>query len=433
MKNYSVKGNSNLGLAAATLGFFIGFAAVSLYGPTAAIFKKVFIDLNPVLLALLVSAPSLSGSLLRIPFAAWVDTTGGRKPFIVLLVLSIIGMTGLYIVMAFFQENLSNYYWLLFALGTLSGCGIATFSVGISQASYWFPQNKQGVALGLYGGVGNLAPGIFALLLPNVAMPLLGLSGSYLAWLIFLIVGTLIYIKIGQNAWYFQLLDQGATKEEAREIASKEHGQELFPKAKVSESLIVSAKSWKTWALVLIYFTTFGGFLALTSWLPNYWMTYFSLNVKIAGLLTAFYSILTSLVRIYGGKIADKKGGEIVAVIALIIGLLGSIVMTFAGTLPLAIIGVILLGIGMGVTNAAVFKIVPNAVPEAMGGASGWIGGIGAFGGFLLPPVMATFIDKTGIDLSGFSRGYVVFIGLFIISILIIAMFKAFSNKKATA
>ena len=107
--------------------------------------------------------------------------------------------------------------------------------------------------------------------------------------------------------------------------------------------------------------------------------------------------------------------------------------MTFAGTLPLAIIGVILLGIGMGVTNAAVFKIVPNAVPEAMGGASGWIGGIGAFGGFLLPPVMATFIDKTGIDLSGFSRGYVVFIGLFIISILIIAMFKAFSNKKATA
>ena len=162
-------------------------------------------------------------------------------------------------------------------------------------------------------------------------------------------------------------------------------------------------------------------------------MTYFSLNVKIAGLLTAFYSILTSLVRIYGGKIADKKGGEIVAFIALIIGLLGSIVMTFAGTLPFAIIGVILLGIGMGVTNAAVFKIVPNAGPEAMGGASGWIGGIGAFGGFLLPPVMATFIDKTGIDLSGFSRGYVVFIGLFVISILIIAMFKAFSNKKATA
>ena len=164
MNNLTLKGNSNRGLIGATIGFFIGFAAVSLYGPTVAIFKHVFVDLNPILLALLISAPSLSGSLLRIPFSAWVDTTGGRKPFIVLLILSIIGMAGLYIVMAFFRENLNQYYWLLFLLGILSGCGIATFSVGISQTSYWFPQKKQGVALGVYAGVGNLAPGIFALL-----------------------------------------------------------------------------------------------------------------------------------------------------------------------------------------------------------------------------------------------------------------------------
>ncbi|MBO3320225.1 MFS transporter [Clostridium perfringens] len=413
----------------ATLGFFIGFAAVSLYGPTSAVFKEAFVNLNPVLLALLIAAPNLSGSLLRIPFSAWVDTTGGRKPLIVLLLLSIIGMGGLYIVLAFFSDNLNQYYYLLFALGLLSGCGIATFSVGVSQASYWFPKSKQGVALGIYGGVGNLAPGIFALLIPNLALPLLGLPGSYLAWLIFLIVGTVIYIKIGQNAWYFQLVDKGINKDEAKEIASKEYGQELFPKGKASETLLISAKSWKTWALVFIYFTTFGGFLALTGWFPNYWMTYFGLNMKVAGLLTALYSILTSLTRIYGGKVADKNGGEITTIVSLGIALIGAICMTFASTMTLAIIGIILLAIGMGVANAAVFKIVPNAVPEAMGGASGWIGGLGALGGFLIPPVMASFLNRSGF--AGYSQGFSVFIVLIIVAIGVIALFQALQKKSS--
>lgn len=429
MKNLNLKGNPNRGLIGATLGFFIGFAAVSLYGPTSAVFKEAFINLNPVLLALLIAAPNLSGSLLRIPFSAWVDTTGGRKPLIVLLLLSIIGMGGLYIVLAFFSDNLNQYYYLLFALGLLSGCGIATFSVGVSQASYWFPKSKQGVALGIYGGVGNLAPGIFALLIPNLALPLLGLPGSYLAWLIFLIVGTVIYIKIGQNAWYFQLVDKGINKDEAKEIASKEYGQELFPKGKASETLLISAKSWKTWALVFIYFTTFGGFLALTGWFPNYWMTYFGLNMKLAGLLTALYSILTSLTRIYGGKVADKNGGEITTIVSLGIALIGAICMTFASTMTLAIIGIILLAIGMGVANAAVFKIVPNAVPEAMGGASGWIGGLGALGGFLIPPVMASFLNRSGF--AGYSQGFSVFIVLIIVAIGVIALFQALQKKSA--
>lgn len=429
MKNLNLKGNPNRGLIGATLGFFIGFAAVSLYGPTSAVFKEAFVNLNPVLLALLIAAPNLSGSLLRIPFSAWVDTTGGRKPLIVLLLLSIIGMGGLYIVLAFFSDNLNQYYYLLFALGLLSGCGIATFSVGVSQASYWFPKSKQGVALGIYGGVGNLAPGIFALLIPNLALPLLGLPGSYLAWLIFLIVGTVIYIKIGQNAWYFQLVDKGINKDEAKKIASKEYGQELFPKGKASETLLISAKSWKTWALVFIYFTTFGGFLALTGWFPNYWMTYFGLNMKVAGLLTALYSILTSLTRIYGGKVADKNGGEITTIVSLGIALIGAICMTFASTMTLAIIGIILLAIGMGVANAAVFKIVPNAVPEAMGGASGWIGGLGALGGFLIPPVMASFLNRSGF--AGYSQGFSVFIVLIIVAIGVIALFQALQKKSA--
>lgn len=432
MNNMELKGSSKQGLTGATLGFFIGFAAVALYGSTVTLFKQSFVGINPILLALLVSAPSLSGSLLRIPFAAWVDTTGGRKPFLVLLILSIIGMFGLYIVMAFFKENLGQYYWLLFSLALLSGCGIATFSVGVSQTSYWFPQSKQGYAAGIYGGVGNLAPGIFMVIIPNIALPLWGLSGSYLAWLIFLIIGTIIYYFIGQNAWYFQLIEKGIKKEEAKKIASKDYGQELFPNNKISESLGMSAKSWKTWALVGIYFATFGGFMALTSWFPTYWTSLFKLSIKTAGLLTALYSIIASVTRIYAGKVADKKGGETTATLGLVIMLAGAVCMTFSSSIGFAIVGILLLAIGMGSTNAAVFKIVPKAVPQAIGGASGWIGGIGALGGFVIPPLMASFIDKSGESLTGYSTGFVVFIVLNIIALIILALINKIQKENVT-
>lgn len=432
MNDLELRGSSKQGLTGATIGFFIGFAAVALYGSTVTVFKQSFVGINPILLALLVSAPSLSGSLLRIPFAAWVDTTGGRKPFIVLLILSIIGMFGLYILMAFFKENLSQSYWLLFILALLSGCGIATFSVGVSQASYWFPQSKQGVALGIYGGVGNIAPGIFMVIIPNIALPLWGLSGSYLAWLIFLIIGTIVYFFIGQNAWYFQLIENGLTKEEAKRIASKDYGQELFPNNKISESLGMSAKSWKTWALVGIYFATFGGFMALTSWFPTYWTSLFKLSIKSAGLLTALYAIITSLIRIYAGKIADKKGGEATAIVSLSIMLVGAICMTLSSSIAFSIVGILILAIGMGATNAAVFKIVPKAVPQAVGGASGWIGGIGALGGFVIPPLMASFIDKSGENLSGYSTGFIVFIILAIVAIIILTIINKARKENIT-
>ena len=93
-KGMKVIGKPAQGLFGATLGFFFGFAAVALFGTTAAKVKDL-VGLSPLTVGFLVAMPSLSGSLLRIPFAAWVDTVGGRKPFLILLGTSIAGMAGL--------------------------------------------------------------------------------------------------------------------------------------------------------------------------------------------------------------------------------------------------------------------------------------------------------------------------------------------------
>ena len=130
-----LKGTPASGLFGATLGFFVGFAAVALFGPTAHRFKEVM-DLSPMMVGFLVAVPSLTGSLLRIPFSAWVDATGGRKPFLVLLSLSIVGMAGLTtIVTTLYPDRLTpNLYPLLLLLGCLCGCGIATFSAALVVA-----------------------------------------------------------------------------------------------------------------------------------------------------------------------------------------------------------------------------------------------------------------------------------------------------------
>lgn len=415
--DFEPRGSPTEGLFGATAGFFFGFAAVALYGTTASRFGEL-LSLDPMLMGLLASIPMLSGSLLRIPFGAWCEKNGGRKPFLVLMVLSVVGMVGLTAVLyTVYPDDLGTaWYPVLLLFGTLSGCGIATFSVGISQTSYWFPQDKQGWALGTYAGLGNIAPGIFSLLIP-FALSALGLPFSYLSWLVFLVIGTLVYYKFGVNAWFFQLRERGYDLDRARSIAS-EFGQEVFPEGTPKESLYRSATVWKTWPLVALYFTTFGGFLALTAWYPTYWTEFFDFGIRTAGLLTGVFSVYASLIRVPGGSLADRIGGERTAILALISLLAGAALLTGTGTVAFALVGTFLLGTGLGVNNAAVFKKVPEEVPEAVSGASGWVGGLGAFGGFVLPPIMGQFVTSMG--QVGYARGFSTFVVLALLSLVIV-------------
>lgn len=384
--------------------------------------------LSPVLLGFLVSMPMLSGSLLRIPFSAWVDTTGGRKPFLTLLGLSVLGMAGITgLLFSLYPERLGPaHYPLVLFLGFLSGCGIATFSVGISQVAYWFPQSRQGWALGVYAGLGNLAPGLFALLLP-LALAAWGLPFSYLAWLIFLLVGTGLYWLTGRNAWYFQLVERGFSREEATRVA-RGLGQELFPAGGLALSLKRSAAIWRTWALVILYFATFGGFIGLTAWLPTYWQSFFGFGSVAAGALTALYSILTSLARAASGGLSDRMGGESTSLLALLVMIVGAFLMTISHTPGLSVAGEIFLALGMGVNNAAVFKLVPFYVPEAVGGAAGWVGGLGAFGGFAIPPIMGAFVRSLGT--AGYATGFVTFAVLAFLSVVLVAVLKAAARRR---
>ncbi len=429
LKGTLIKGSANAALWAATIGFFIGFGSVSLFGPTAHLFAGIM-QLTPTDIGLLVAIPMLTGSLLRIPFGAWVDSSGGRLPFLILLIASLIGMIGLfYMLKVLYPAHLTHadFTWLL-VFGALAGCGIATFSVGIGQVSYWFPQHRQGWALAAYAGFGNTSPGLVALIVPAITVAL-GLWVSYLVSASILVVGLVFYFIYGLNAPYFQYRKAGMTYDDAVSKA-REKGQELFPKGNPLVALWESAIHWRTWPLVILYFTTFGGFLALTAWFPVYWKSFFHVSVMEAVGLTAGFSLFSALIRVPGGLWADRIGGEIVAIISLLVLLAGAFIMTYSQSLGWSVFGEILIGAGMGVNNAAVFKLVPLYVPDFVGGAAGWIGGLGALGGFAVPPLLGYFVAEQGPI--GYAHGMLTYVGLAIISLLMAVLLIWARPKKVS-
>lgn len=412
---YRIKGSPAQGLFGATMAFFIGLAAVALFGPTAKSLAQT-LNLDAVSLGFLIGIPSLLGALMRIPFGALVETTGGKIPNLILLTFAFVGISGLA-----FTINEPSFASLAF-FGAVAGFGVASFSVSLAQVSYWYPKKKQGTANGIYGGVSNLSPGIASLLIP-LSLGRFGAQNTYWIWLIILACGVILYLLVGQNAPYFQFKKQGASEEEARRLAA-ERGQELFPTGTAVQSLKTTAAYWQTWVLVGVYFTTFGGFLALTAWFPNYWQTNFNLKLfpEAVG-LTALFSIGASLMRIAGGVISDKLGGEKTAFAAVSVFVAGSVLMIFAGSsFPLAVMALVMLAVGMGVNNAATFKILPQVIPSAMGGASGWIGGLGALGGFLFPILQGLFIRNPKIADPGYNLSFVTYLIAGLISLVLLTI-----------
>lgn len=411
-----IKGTPARGLTAATLGFFFGSAAISLFGPSATLLHDVM-ELSPFMTGLLVAIPTLSGSLLRIPFGASVDVNGGRKSFLWLMGLSVIGLAGLTLLLTTrYPDNMEGTYSLILLFGCLSGCGVATFSVGAGQSSYWFPKRKQGFALGIFGGFGTLGAGVFAFVLP-LLLHSAGFISAYHIWTICMLIGLVLYALLSCNAYFFQYRRRGFDEEKSKKMAAAA-GQELFPAGNMKQSLLISAKIPQTWILVTAYFVTFGGFMALTSWLPTYWQKTYGLSVTKAGLYTAVYACLAALIRIPGGSLSDKMGGLRVSMFAVTLLGIVSVVMAFSSSWILSGFCTLVTAIAFGLNNAAIMKLVPVYVSKSVGGASGWVGGLGAFGGFVIPPVLGKTVDVMGPI--GYFRGFLIFTALSIIVIVIL-------------
>jgi NNP family nitrate/nitrite transporter-like MFS transporter len=226
-----------------------------------------------------------------------------------------------------------------------------------------------------------------------------------------------------KDAPYFQYRDMGMNPDpQALFLAC---GEELIPSGNALNSVRKAGSEWRTWVLTFFYFISFGGFIALTIWFPTYWAGFFKFSLVKAGLFTAIYSLSSSLFRVLGGSVSDRFGGEPVGILSFFVIGAGAICLLMTShSLPLAFIGQMALALGMGFANAAVFKLVPKYMPAAVGGAAGIVGGLGAFGGFVIPPLMGIFVKWHG-D-AGYAQGFFVF---FILSLMALMLFTVLNRR----
>jgi NNP family nitrate/nitrite transporter-like MFS transporter len=156
--------------------------------------------------------------------------------------------------------------------------------------------------------------------------------------------------------------------------------------------VLAPLRSVRVWRFSLYYVVVFGAYVALSAWLPSYFRTVYGVGLRSAALLTALFIIPASLLRPVGGWLSDRFGPRVVTYAVFI----GMAITILPLCLPTSILQIdiitfttllFLIGVGMGVGKASVYKYIPNYFPDDVGAVGGLVGALGALGGFVLPPV----------------------------------------------
>ncbi len=355
---------NRLQLLLATGAFAVCFA---IFGSVSAMMPilKTRLNLSPVQVSVALALPVLLGSLGRIPLGMLTDRYGGRKVFSIVMAGSIIPVLAMGWVQTYTQLLIAAF-----------GCGLAlaSFSVGAGFVSGWFPPQRQGFALGVYGA-GNIGQSLAAFGAPVIA----GALGYRWGFWIFGLL-TLIWL-IGFALWARNAPRQGPPKTLAQ--------------------ILQPLSNRMSWVLSLYYFLTFGGFVAMAVYLPTLLTDLFALAPKDAGLRTAGFVLVATLMRPLGGTLADKIGGQ--KILAWVFPLTGAmaILLAFNHIVPFTI-GALGMAAAIGLGNGAVFKLVPEFFPQSVGIVTGLVGAAGGLGGFFPPLLLGTIRQSTGSFVYGF-------------------------------
>jgi len=364
-------GGAGAELALATVAFTTCFYAWSLLGPLGPDLQDA-LDLSDFQTSAMIAVPVLLGSLMRIPLGWLTDRLGGRRVFTALMVFTPLPL----IALALFHDSLAA----ILAFGFLLGFAGASFAVGVPFVNGWYPPERQGFALGIYGmGMGGTV--LAGLTAPRI-VDHWGLSAPF--W-----VATGLMVAMGG---VFLVLARDAPRT-----------PRTGPAPGMFAALSVFRTSGRAWALTLFYFMAFGGFVAMFLYLPKLLTGVHDLTKADAGARAAGFALLAVIARPIGGWVADRIGAERVLRISFSATALLAVVLavSYKHMVPLTI-ACLTMAVALGLGTGAVFKLVAAWFPKDVGAVTGVVGAAGGLGGFFPPLIMALVKSLWGSYLVGF-------------------------------
>lgn len=342
-------------LIMATIGFTLTFWAWNLISPLSGDFKER-LGLSSFQQSLLVAVPVLVGSLGRIAAGALTDRYGARLMFPVVSALTVVPV--LLLIPA--KDN----YGAMLAVGFMLGLGGTTFAIGIPLVNSWFPREKRGLALGVFGmGMGGVA-------LSGYFTPRLAARHEDLPFLI--VAGALLVFSI------------------LAAVLITDHPGRKVPADSLGHRLGQAGRLRVTWELSALYAIGFGGIVAFGVYLPTYLKTWYDMSPTEAGTKAAGFALVTVLFRPTGGWLSDRFHPALVTAGALLTAALLAILQAFDPPLyPLGTIALLCMAAGLGTASGGVFALVSQVTPQAqVGSVTGIVGAMGGLGGFVPPLVM---------------------------------------------
>jgi NNP family nitrate/nitrite transporter-like MFS transporter len=376
-------------LIVSTLAFTVCFMSWMMFGVIGIPIQKQ-LDLNATEFGLLTAMPVLTGSLIRVPLGMWTDKYGGR---IVMFVLMVVCVVPIWLI------GYATQFWQFLVLGLFVGLAGGSFSVGTPYVARWFPRDRQGFAMGVYGA-GNSGAAVNKFVAPAllVAFGWVIVPQVYAA----IMLGTALLFWLGSHTDRAHLVDSKVTwVDQMRAL-----------------------KDPRVWKYCQYYSIVFGGYVAMSLWMVQYYVGEYGLDIRAAALLAACFSLPGGVLRAVGGWMSDKLGAHQMTWWVMWVSWVCLFLLSYPQTeMTINTINgpttfhvglnvwtftalMFVLGIAWAFGKASVFKYISDDYPGNIGVISGVVGLAGGMGGFILPIMFGALMDLTGIRSSCFMLMY---------------------------
>lgn len=354
-------------LVLATVGFAVNFWAWALISPLGPLFREqgTLGPLNESDVALMVAVPVIVGSLGRIVVGALTDKLGGRVMFPIVSGVTIIPV----LFLAFFAQT--SYIAVLVG-GFFLGIAGTAFAVGVPFVNAWFPPERRGLALGVFG---------------------VGMGGTAISAL----TTVKLYTRIGDTAPFLITAAALASYAVVAWLVLRDAPGRTAPTTSLVTRLSANARLPITWQASLLYAVAFGGYVAFSVYLPAYLKTAYDLAPADAANRMAGFVVVAVVMRPVGGWLSDKFGAVPVLAGGFAVVALGAGV---AATQPLlehlGTFAFLAMAAALGSGSGATFALIARATePSRVGGVTGLVGAAGGLGGFVPPLIMGYVYGRT--------------------------------------
>jgi len=376
-------------LIVSTFAFTVCFMVWMMFGVIGIPIKKT-LGLTATQFGLLTATPILTGSLIRVPLGIWTDRFGGRIVMFLLMISTVIPI---------WMMSYATVYWHFLVIGLFVGLAGGSFSVGTPYVARWFPKNRQGFAMGVYGA-GNSGAAVNKFIAPALVVAF--------GWAMVPQVYAAVMLGAAILFWIF------SASEPSHLVTSNISFRDQLK----------ALKDPKVLRYCQYYSIVFGGYVGLSLWMVQYYVGEFGLEIRTAALLAACFSLPGGVLRAIGGWLSDKYGAHQVTWWVMWVSWICLFLLSYPQTdfTILTINGpetfhiglniylftglMFILGIAWAFGKASVFKYIGDDYPDNIGTISGIVGLAGGLGGFILPIMFGIILDITGIRSSAFMLMY---------------------------